>query len=149
MNSRLGAAVAALSLAGAALVTGPTAALADYGNTAIRQVELSDNIAGQQGGGVWLWLELSSDHSVDYSGSDCGHGGEGAASDKGSATWKFVNNNTKIEIDGVVLNGLGGFVTTITVPATPGHYTGTDKTFLTLPSFIPAGIGNAQLQVAP
>jgi hypothetical protein len=56
----------------------------------------------------------------------------------------------------VPLNGLpnalpptGPYLTTITVPAARGHYTGTDTTFLTLPSFIvPPNIGFSQLQVA-
>jgi hypothetical protein len=44
---------------------------------------------------------------------------------------------------------LEGFPTTITVPDSYGHYTGTVGSFLTLPPFIPASIGNSQLQVAP
>lgn len=52
-------------------------------------------------------------------------------------------------ITGVVLNGLGGFPTTITVHATTGHYSGTIGSYLTLPAFIPPFIGTSQLQVAP
>jgi hypothetical protein len=122
-------------------------ASADYGNTAVYQIELSMNIPGHEGGGVWLWIELSSDGSADYSGSDCGHAGQGAVSDKGSATWS--DSGGSITITGILLNGLGGFPTTVTVPDTYGHYTGTDASFLTLPAFIPAGIGFTQLQVAP
>jgi len=96
---------------------------------------------------AWLWLELSNDGSVDYQGSDCGHGGLGAAHDSGSTTWSEVGN--KLVIPNVVLNGLGGFPATVTVPATLGHYTGTVGSFITLPPFIPAGAGNSQLQVAP
>jgi hypothetical protein len=51
-------------------------------------------------------------------------------------------------ISGIVLNGLGGFQATVTVPAAYGHYTGTIGSFITLPAFIP-NIGNSQLQVAP
>jgi hypothetical protein len=52
-------------------------------------------------------------------------------------------------IPNVVLNGLGGFPATVTVPDTLGHYTGTVGSFITLPPFIPVGAGNSQLQVAP
>lgn len=52
-------------------------------------------------------------------------------------------------ISGIVLNGLGGFPATVTVPAAYGHYTGTVGSFITLPPFIPPTIGNSQLQVAP
>ena len=31
----------------------------------------------------------------------------------------------------------------------PGHYTGTDQSFLTLPGFFPPGNGTTQSQVAP
>jgi hypothetical protein len=121
-----------------------------YDAGSIYQVELSANISGPQGGGLWLWIGLHPDGTGDYSGADCGHGGEGAAGDKGDATWHYTGlNNESIEIDGVVLVGLGGFVTTITVPSTYGHYTGTIGSFLTLPGFIPPFIGNSQLQVAP
>jgi hypothetical protein len=121
-----------------------------YEGGSIYQVELSANISGTQGGGLWLWIGLHPDGSGDYSGADCGHGGAGAASDKGDVTWHLTgNNNESIEIDGVILVGLGGFPTTITVPSTYGHYTGTIGTFLTLPGFIPPFIGTSQLQVAP
>ena len=52
-------------------------------------------------------------------------------------------------ISDVVLNGLGGFPATVTVPAAFGHYTGTIGSFITLPPFIPPTIGRSQLQVAP
>src|ERR1043166_6762475 len=121
-----------------------------YEAGSIYQVELSANISGTQGGGLWLWIGLHPDGTGDYSGADCGHGGAGAASDKGDATWHYTGlNDASIEIDGVVLVGLGGFVSTITVPSTYGHYTGTIGSFITLPGFIPPGIGFSQLQVAP
>jgi hypothetical protein len=120
-----------------------------YDAGAIYQVELSANIPGVQGGGVWLWVGLDANGEGDYSGSDCGHGGEGAASDKGDVTWHYAGtNNEWVVIDGVILNGLDGFPTTITVPSKYGHYTGTLGTYLTLPSFIPPFIGFSQLQVA-
>jgi hypothetical protein len=133
-----------------------TGASADYGNTATYQIELSANIPGHLGGGVWLWIELSSDYTGDYTGSDCGHAGQGAAADKGSVNWFYSDasgnpdtNGGYLTISGVTLNGLGGFPSTVIVPDTYGHYTGTDTSYLTLPGFIPGGIGNSQLQVAP
>ncbi|HEY8701052.1 MAG TPA: hypothetical protein VIM08_08835 [Arthrobacter sp.] len=142
---------AALALsASAALVAGGlglAAPASAYGNTAVYQIELSANISGHDGGGAWLWIELDSNHTGDYKGSDCGHAGQGAAADSGDVTW--WDNGSTLTITGVTLNGLGGFPTTITVPDTYGHYTGTIGSFLSLPPFIPAGIGNSQLQVAP
>ncbi len=119
-----------------------------YEPGAIYQIELSANIPSPQGGGVWLWIGLDPNGQGDYSGSDCGHG-EGAVSDKGDVTWHYAGlNNEWIVIDGVILNGLAGFPTTITVPSQYGHYTGTIGTYLTLPGFIPPFLGSTQLQVA-
>jgi hypothetical protein len=121
-----------------------------YGPGAVYEIELSANVSGKQGGGVWLWIALYPNGEGDYAGSDCGHGGEGAASDKGDVTWRYSGtNNQWVVINGVMLNGLGGFPTTITVPSKYGHYTGTIGTYLTLPNFIPPFVGNSQLQVAP
>jgi len=121
-----------------------------YDGGQIYNIELSANIPGVQGGGIWLWIGLDPDGQGDYSGADCGHGGLGAAADKGDVTWHYVGaNNESIVINGLVLVGLDGFVTTITVPSKTGHYTGTLGTFLTLPGFIPPFIGFSQLQVAP
>ena len=138
--------VACLVAAAAAGATSATA-LADYGSGAQYQIELSANISGKSGGGVWLWISLNRDGTGDYSGADCGHGGAGAASDKGGVTWTMSGGS--VVISGIALNGLGGFPTTVTVPAAYGHYTGTVGTFLTLPSFIPSFVGTSQLQVAP
>lgn len=141
----------ALALSASALVMGGGLALAApasaYGNTAMYQIELSANASGRQGGGVWLWIELDSNGTGDYKGSDCGHGGQGAAADSGDVTWTMSNGT--LTINGVILNGLEAYPTTITTPATYGHYTGTIGSYLTLPSFIPPFIGNTQLQVAP
>lgn len=150
--SRKAAASATAAMLAAGLLATAAPARADYGNTAWRQVALSANINGRNGGGVWLWMELSggaTGGSVDYQGADCGHGGAGAVHDSGSAWWHLVNSGSEIEIDGVILNGLGGFPATVTVPTAIGHYTGTIGTFITLPSFIPAFLGTSQLQVAP
>jgi hypothetical protein len=133
-----------LAAAGVVGIAGPAAA--DYGNGAVRQIELSANVAGPQGGGLWLWIELNGNHTGDYNGADCGHG-DGAASDKGDVWWETVGSN--IVIHNVVLNGLGGFNATVTVPWATGHYTGTVGSFIALPPFIPPFVGTSQLQVAP
>ena len=97
--------------------------------------------------------DSNKDGTGDYQGSDCGHGGAGAAHDGGDVTWAV--DRGKVVISGVVLNGLPGpdgtpgFPTTVTVPAAYGHYTGTLGSFIILPPFIPSGIGSSQLQVAP
>lgn len=147
ISRKAAAAAAAVALAGG-MVAAAAPASADYGPTAIYQIELSANISGRQGGGVWLWFELSSNNSVDYHGADCGHGGQGAASDGGTTQWHYTTSG--IEIDNVILNGLGGFPATVTTPsATYGHYTGTVGGFITLPPFVPPNLGSSQLQIAP
>lgn len=135
-----------LAIAAVSAAAFAATASADYGRGAVYQVELSANASGPNGGGVWLWIGLNADGGGDYSGSDCGHG-LGASSDRGDVHWTTTNG--LVTITGVVLNGLGGFPTTITVPATTGHYSGTIGSYLTLPAFIPSFIGTSQLQVAP
>jgi hypothetical protein len=137
-----------VAIATAAVAVFAATASADYGTGAVYQIELSANAGGPQGGGVWLWITLNNKGGGDYAGSDCGHGGAGAASDKGDIT-SWSDSGGLLTINGVVLNGLGGFPTTITVPDTYGHYKGTIGGFLTLPGFIPPFIGFSQLQVAP
>jgi hypothetical protein len=144
-----------VAVAAACAAAFSAAASADYGPGAYRQIELSANAGGPQGGGVWLWIALYPDHTADYAGSDCGHG-LGGFSDKGDATWQQTGDT--IVISGVVLNGLptnppvdfSPWHTTITVPAKTGHYSASGVgAYLTLPSFIPADEGFTQLQVAP
>jgi len=147
VTSRIAAAAAAATLVGGATLATAGPASADYGKGAVYQVELSANASGPQGGGVWLWFGLNRDGTGDYQGSDCGHGGVGAAHDGGDVTWHV--SGSQVVINGVALNGLGGFVATVTVPAAFGHYTGTLGSYITLPPFIPANIGSSQLQVAP
>ncbi len=142
----LATAVAAGVLASGIAVASAGVVAADYGPGATYQVELSANVGGRDGGGVWLWIALYPSGAGDYRGSDCGHG-FGAVRDQGDVSWTFSGDS--VVISGVALNGLGGFPTTITIPKAYGHYTGTVGTFLTLPGFIPPNIGNAQLQVAP
>jgi hypothetical protein len=138
-------ATGALAAGGVIAAAGPAAA--DYGNGAVRQIELSANIPSPQGGGAWLWIELNANGTGDYNGADCGHGGVGATSDKGDVWWELDGGT--IVIHNVILNGLGGFDATVTVPWKTGHYTGTIGSFITLPGFIPPFVGTSQLEVAP
>jgi len=135
------AAGAASALGLGMLISGASPASADYGNTAVYQVEISANSGGPSGGGAWLWIELSSDGTGTYAGSDCGHG-FGAASDKGDVTWSSADG--VLTINGVVLNGLGGLPVVISVPSTRGHYAETIFQVFGVP--FP---GFAQVQVAP
>jgi len=112
-------------------------------------VELSANLSGNQGGGLWFWLGLQSGGHVDYAGADCGHGGAGSTSDKGDATWAYNQTNDSLVISGIILNGLGGFPATVTAPATYGHYSGGLSSFITLPFFVPTNVGHSNLSVAP
>jgi hypothetical protein len=150
-----------LALAAGALATACVAgtaapASADYGARAIYQVEITANQSGPNGGGIWLWIELtpsaeSTTGSGDYSGSDCGHG-HGAAADNGDVTWS--SSNGTLTISGVVLNGfgpLGPVPVTISVPSTYGHYAYPKNAFTSIFSGLPPFItgGSAQVQVAP
>jgi hypothetical protein len=141
------AALAFAGSAGAAPGTPP-------GGDAAYQVEISANISGPTGGGIWLWLELDKDGGGVYAGSDCGHGGGGASSDKGTLTWQQVGD--QLVISGVALNGLPPFAQgPITVPATYGHYRETIvDAFPGMATFFsvigaPLDTGFSQVQVAP
>ncbi|HEX8026203.1 MAG TPA: hypothetical protein VF484_08360 [Candidatus Limnocylindrales bacterium] len=130
----------------ALLLANAGTAFADYGKTAVYQVEISANgVGAAQGGGVWLWIELSADHTGTYTGSDCGRegpGAAGAAPDSGDVTW--VSGGGWLTISGVTLNGLGGLPVTIHTRSSLGHYTTTISGVL--------GIGFpgwAQVTVAP
>jgi hypothetical protein len=147
MKPRIALAAAGALLAGAGTLSTAGPAWADYGSGAVYQIELSANLSGPPGGGLWLWIELNRGGTGDYQGADCGHGGVGSVHDSGDVTWSASSG--QIVVTGVVLNGLGGFPATITAPAATGHYKGTIGSFITLPSFIPSSAGNSQLQVAP
>jgi hypothetical protein len=154
------------ALAGALLATTAGVASADYGQGAIYQIELVAQERG--GGGAWLWIALYPDYTGDYAGSDCAGGnnrlfhGEGAAADRGDATWSYASctidpTGTCVVIEGVRLNGFGTdcpgcpIYTTITVPSTYGNYSAaTGDAYMTWPFFIyPLGPSFSQLQVAP
>lgn len=131
----------------AMLVAAP--AFADYGNGAVYQVEISANDVGAvPGHGLWLWMELNQDGTVDYNGSICVHNGADginhATPVSGDTTWS--DNGTSLIIPmqitlhtGVVLH------LTISVPDTLGHYSGPTGNYLA-PNVIG---GDAQVQVAP
>src|SRR5919201_3282895 len=108
MHKRFAAFVAVLAAAASAAVLAAPAS-ADYGQGALYQVEISANESGPNGGGIWLWIELTpssgstTNGTGDYSGSDCGHG-LGAASDRGDVTW--TSSGGVLTINGVTLNGL-------------------------------------------
>jgi opacity protein-like surface antigen len=148
-------AVSALATAVVAAVAVP--ASADYGRGAVYQVEITANEGGPNGGGIWLWIELtpatgsSTSGTGDYAGSDCGHG-HGAAPDKGDVTWSASDGT--LTISGVVLNGfgpIGPVPVTISVPSGYGHYAyptnAFNSIFAGLPPFLTGG--KAQVQVAP
>jgi hypothetical protein len=147
--------VAFAAIVSASLAVGLVAAQAGsvfaYGKTAVYQVEISANQSFASGGGygVWLWIELDSNGTGDYTGSDCGHnldghGSAGAVSDKGDVTW--WTDGTNLYINGVVLNGVppSGLPISITVPAAYGH----SKTSLAAIAGAPLP-GWVQLTVAP
>jgi hypothetical protein len=150
-RSRLAAAAVVVTLAGGGAALAAASPAAAYGPTQVYSIHLSANVPGAHGGGIWLWFGLNSDGSGDYTGADCGHNNGHAVPDKGNVTSWTINSNNQVVISGVVLNGLGGFPATVTVPAATGHYTGTFGTYITLPMFIQglAGAGFSELTVAP
>jgi len=149
--------------------TDPAIRTQSYRRNAVYQVEISLNgtnatncevaqLPPGAGYGVWLWLELNSDHTGDYTGSDCGHGlgDSGAIADLGDLHWEVdPSDDTQLLITDVKLFG-GLAPTTITVPRAYGHYVkdgtevfGIDTSVLPpqFHNFRP--VGRTQLQVAP
>lgn len=161
MKKLLRAAMVAAVVAAVAVVFTGTAS-ADYGQGTAYQVEITANLSGPHGGGIWLWLALTptsaTGGTVDYTGSDCGHG-VGAAPDNGEAT--YTVSGSSLVISGVALNGLAGFglsPATITVPRAYGHYSypATDPNPFEAIFGFPAQVGpldfkggRAQVQIAP
>lgn len=126
----------------------PGKALADYGQGAQYQIELSYNctnpcslVPGSTGAGVWLWIELSANGTGDYSGSDCLHG-VGAIADQGSIAW-WPNSDGTLTVYGLNLAG-GALPPLIVIPASYGHYV---IAGYPVPNFPP--LGTTQLQIAP
>ncbi len=133
----------------------------------LAQVELSANCdnpsfplcapppAGVGTGGIWLWIEIDSDNTADFSGAGCGHtvggiggpGGAGAGGIRGTTLWSYATfaqaagagavffgidpNNSYY----LVSFGPDGF---FAFPTTQGHY-----------SFQPVAGVTIQLQIAP
>ncbi len=142
------------TLAASAGLAASTAS-ADYGPGAVYQIEISSNVPGPHGGGIWLWIELNADGGGDYAGSDCGRGAdERARSDRGDvASWSVGGG--VLTIEGVVLNGLGALPVTITIPLPPSGYGHVTTDLVTIfPDLetvlgIPPGVGFSQVEVAP
>jgi hypothetical protein len=142
-------------IAGGSVVASASSASADYGPGAVYQIEITANILGSGGGGAWLWFALNGDGSVDYRGSDCGHG-DGAARDYDNGTGSWSSDGTTITITGTVFNGFNHLPVTVTVPARYGHYSpaGISDIFHD-PFGVLAGLDslglpeNNQVQVAP
>ncbi len=146
-----------------------TAGVAAYGaaDQPLAQVELSANCnnpsfplcapppAGVGTGGIWLWIEIDSDHTADFAGAGCGHtvggiggpGGAGAGGIRGTTTWSYatsaqaqaagafffgVDPNDEYYLVDFGPDGLFAF------PTTRGHY-----------SFQPVPAVTIQLQIAP
>jgi hypothetical protein len=130
-------------------------ASADYGQGAVYQVEISSNIPGPNGGGIWLWIELNSNGGGDYAGSDCGRGAdERAKADRGDVrSWSISGG--ALAIGGITLNGLGGLPVTITIPLPGSGYGHVTTDVVTIfPDLatalgLPPGAGFSQVQVAP
>jgi hypothetical protein len=149
--------LAAVSAAATVVAVAAAPAAADYGRGALYQVEITANEGGPNGGGIWLWIELtpttgsSTSGTGDYAGSDCGHG-HGAAPDRGDVKWSASNGT--LTITGVVLNGfgpLGPVPVTISVPSGYGHYAYPTNAFTSIFAGLPPFLtgGKAQVQVAP
>jgi uncharacterized protein YhdP len=147
MVAAVAVALTALVACSAAFVTTP--AFAVYGRGAQYQVELSANDVGSlPGHGLWLWMELNQDGTVDYSGSICVHSGSGGTNHatpvNGDTTWTDTNSRLAIPLQITLHTGVQLHLT-VTVPDTLGHYSGPTGEFLA-PNVIG---GTAQVQVAP
>jgi len=130
--------------------------LADYGASAVYQVEISANTKEN---GFWLWAELSPGPTGDYEETDCIHLGGGAGVDGGIhdsgelSGWSIRNG--VLTMTGMKIIG-GAETATITVPVGPnviGHYTTVTITVTSaVVPIIPVGTVltlPAQVQVAP
>lgn len=118
----------ALALSSACLAVGgmaatsATPALADYGQGAQYQVEISSNPGGF---GIWIWAELGPGQTSDYQETDCihlggGHLNDAAAHDSGSLDGWSDSNGT-LTMTGMKL--IGGLVTAnISVPVGANGY---------------------------
>jgi hypothetical protein len=143
-------------LAGVLLLSSTGTARADYGKSAVYQIEISGNCTGPttclpvvvQGYGIWFWAELNADGTGDYQAADCGHGfGDSRAfHDSGEVTW--TSNGTTLTITGAAIFG-NTVPISITVPARDGHDSETFAQVFDVPALGGALPGWAQVQVAP
>jgi hypothetical protein len=152
----------AVALAGGLVMRSSDTAHADYGKTAVYQIEISDNCVGPgscipgvvKGFGIWFWAELDADGGGDYQSADCGHvgpgntpGATGAAHNSGDVQWWFSNGGSTITIAGSEIFG-NTVPITIVIPAQFGHYVMPTAQVITVTGFPPLP-GTAQIQVAP
>jgi hypothetical protein len=131
-------------------------ALADYGPSALYQVEISANTKEN---GFWIWAELSPGPTGDYQETDCihlggGQGNDGAIHASGTLTGWSISNGI-LTMTGMKIIG-GAETATITIPVGPGvvgHYnTATITVTSAVVPIIPVGtqlVLPAQVQVAP
>ena len=124
---------------------------ADYGSSALYQIELSANNVGVVAGtgkGLWLWIELNSGGGGDFAGAGCKHNGSGGANgatpQSGDVT-SWSDDGTNLVINLVLKIGGVPKPITFTVPDSFGHYSGPTDSYL---SPDPFG-GDTQLTVAP
>jgi hypothetical protein len=162
MWRRAWALVAAGAIVGTLVMSSAGTALADYGNRAQYQIEISANCNGPttcipgvvQGYGLWLWAELNADGTGDYQAADCGHIGPGntpgatrAFHDSGGVQWS--SDGTTLTITGATIFGPNMVPIILTVPAQYGHYAESFAQVVDVPALGGALPGWAAVQVAP
>jgi hypothetical protein len=130
--------------------------LADYGSSALYQVEISANTREV---GFWLWAELSPGPTGDYEETDCIHLGGGVANDggihdSGELTGWSISHGV-LTMTGMKIIG-GAETATITIPVGPGVIGHASTATITVTSavvpILPVGTVltlPAQVQVAP
>jgi hypothetical protein len=122
---------------------------ADYGASALYQIELSaNNVGGVPGKGLWLWIELDLGGGGNFAGAGCKHNGSTgpntATPQSGDVTnWTDDGTNLHITLDLLISGAPKTF--TFTVPDTFGHYSGPTSTYMSPNTFG----GDTQLTVAP
>jgi hypothetical protein len=124
---------------------------ADYGSSAVYQIEFSANNVGVvtgTGKGLWLWIELNSGGGGDFTGAGCKHDGSGgvdtATPQSGNVT-SWTDDGSNLVINLTLLIGGVPKPITFTVPDSFGHYSGPTGNYMN-PN--PFG-GDAELTVAP
>jgi hypothetical protein len=130
--------------------------LADYGSSALYQVEISANTKEV---GFWLWAELSPGPTGDYEETDCIHLGGGVANDggihdSGELTGWSISNGV-LTMYGMKIIG-GAETAKVTIPVGPNIIGHANTATITITSanvpILPVGTVltmPAQVQVAP